>query len=120
MRLKAVAFFVIVLSCLSVSLESFCDEPGPVGAYGLKCEHLVNPLGIDASEPRLSWMMIDNRNGARQVAYKIILGTDSASVASGKSVYWESPKIASTSNLHIYKGKALQPFTKYYWRVILW
>jgi alpha-L-rhamnosidase len=65
-------------------------------------------------------MMKDSRNGARQTAYKIILGMDSAGVASGKPVFWESVKTVSSSNLHVYHGNPLQPFTKYYWRVILW
>lgn len=86
---------------------------------GLQCEHLVNPIGIDAPYPRLSWLFAADEK-REQAAYRLFVGTDSASVALGKAVYWASPKMASASSLINYGGKALQPFTRYYWRVVLW
>ncbi|MBS1610912.1 MAG: hypothetical protein JSS70_19585, partial [Bacteroidetes bacterium] len=49
----------------------------PVKINRLQCEHLVNPLGIDALQPRLSWMMDDIRIAAIQTAYEVLVGTDS-------------------------------------------
>src|ERR1700754_1445738 len=86
----------------------------------LQCEHLLNPIGIDSRHPRLSWLMTDDRQGAAQTAYQIIAGTDSAAVNAGKGDSWLTTKISSAANLVSYQGKALQPFTKYYWRVQLW
>jgi alpha-L-rhamnosidase len=87
---------------------------------GLKCEHLVNPIGIDAPQPRFSWLMTATKQGMAQGAYRLFVGTDPAGVATGKAVYWASLKLVSSSNLATYKGKPLQPFTTYYWRVELW
>jgi alpha-L-rhamnosidase len=64
--------------------------------------------------------METNRKDARQMAYRYFLGTDSAGVATGKSVYWGSPKIVSAANLVTYQGKPLAPYTMYYWRVEIW
>jgi alpha-L-rhamnosidase len=89
-------------------------------AINLNCEHLYNPLGIDVTNPRLTWMLDDRQNGARQSAYQLTVGTDSTAVASGRGISWSTAKIASSENLVAYKGKPLQPFTKYYWRVQLW
>jgi len=34
----------------------------------LRCEYAVNPLGIDAARPRLSWALESSRRGTRQTA----------------------------------------------------
>lgn len=91
-----------------------------VQPIALKCEHLINPLGIDAVNPRLSWMMNDLRQDARQTAYRIILGTDSSAITKKSGAYWDSGKVNTTVNLTNYKGKTLAPFTKYFWLVELW
>ncbi|MEI7423366.1 MAG: family 78 glycoside hydrolase catalytic domain [Prolixibacteraceae bacterium] len=85
-----------------------------------QCEHLVNPLGIDVADPRLSWQCEDPRMGSRQSAYQLVVGTDSASVAQGKGNMWNTRKIQSDSTLITYLGQKLQPFTRYFWLVTLW
>lgn len=113
-------------SCLLglILLQVDCPAQAEAGQLQLvshlQCEHLVNPMGIDQVQPRFSWRMETNKKDARQTAYRYFLGTDSSGVATGKSVYWESPKIASAVNLVTYRGKPLAPFTKYFWRVELW
>ncbi|MBP3679263.1 MAG: hypothetical protein J6I70_02990, partial [Bacteroidaceae bacterium] len=42
----------------------------------LLCDYLVNPLGVDNPHPRLSWRIQDTRQGARQTAYQLWVGTD--------------------------------------------
>lgn len=87
---------------------------------GLKCEYLINPIGIDATHPRFSWKLATVIPGAGQGAYRLFVGTDSLGVASGKNVNWISSKINASTHLATYAGKPLAPFTKYYWRVALW
>lgn len=91
-----------------------------VSAVALKCEHLVNPLGIDAANPRLSWMMQDDRSNARQSAYRIMVGTDSLALVKKKATFWDSGKINTAQSLINYQGQPLAPFTKYFWTVELW
>lgn len=85
----------------------------------LRTEYLVNPLGIDQLHPRLTWKMDDTRRGARQTAYRIMVGTDSVALTQGKPNYLTTDWIKSTNSLYTYNGPALQPFTKYFWRVDL-
>ncbi len=35
----------------------------------LRCEYLSNPLGVDVSSPRLSWMIVSSTRGDLQKAY---------------------------------------------------
>lgn len=86
----------------------------------LRCEYLVNPLGVDASSPRFTWRIDDTRQGAAQVAYQIWVGTDSAGLLQAKGVIWTSGKVLGGQTLASYQGKAFQAATKYYWTVAVW
>jgi len=98
---------------------------------GLRCEYLENPLGIDEAHPRLSWKLGDSRQGARQSAYEVVVGTDSAAVVKGidgnsgrgrvgMEGVWRSGKQVSAAQLVSYEGPALRPWTRYCWRVVVW
>ncbi len=86
----------------------------------LKCEHMVNPLGIDTGSPRLSWLMLDTSQGAKQTAYQILVGQDKEGILQGKGDCWNSGTVDSNANLVIYKGGGLKPNTKYFWTVKVW
>ena len=86
----------------------------------LQCEYLVSPIGIDTNAPRLHWQMADNRQGAFQTAYQVIVGTDPALVADGKGDLWDSGKTPGADMLVTYQGKSLQPFTTCFWTVRIW
>lgn len=85
--------------------------------YALRCEYLINPIGIDVPAPRFSWKIRDGRTGARQTVYRIIVGTDSAAVAAGKGDQWDTGEQISDANLVVYAGQPLRSFTRYYWTV---
>ncbi|MCI7358920.1 MAG: glycoside hydrolase family 78 protein [Parabacteroides sp.] len=95
------------------------EETGKCRPVDLRCEHLIRPLGIDRAEPRFSWHLEDERNGAKQLSYRIMLGTDSAALVRNKGVIWQEKK-NSGQMLTTYKGKALKPFTRYYWSITVW
>ncbi|MBE7169045.1 MAG: family 78 glycoside hydrolase catalytic domain [Williamsia sp.] len=87
---------------------------------GMQCEHLVSPLGIDADHPRLSWLMEDSSRGAAQTAYRIVVGKDSLAVSKLAGTAWDSKKTGGSTNLVLYQGSRLEPFTRYFWTVQLW
>lgn len=87
----------------------------------LKCEHLVNPIGIDNAEPRLMWMMQDDRQGAMQSAYQILVHTDSLALLEKRgNTVWDSGKQSKSDALVTYSGKSLSPATRYFWQVVVW
>ncbi|MDP4276126.1 MAG: family 78 glycoside hydrolase catalytic domain [Bacteroidota bacterium] len=86
----------------------------------LRCEQLTKPIGIDAPYPRLSWQSDDQTAGACQTAFRILIGTDSTLLSTGSANVWNSGKIISDSQLVLYKGPYLLPFTRYYWTVVQW
>lgn len=93
---------------------------GGVRPILLKCEHLVNPLGVDVHNPRMMWRLNDDRPGARQSAYQVIVGSDSVEVLNGKGTLWNSGRQSNDKMLVAYKGADLKPLTRYFWRVTVW
>jgi len=114
--MKPISFFGLLFVFL-IATQTQAQQGQPIN---LQCEYLVNPIGIDASSPRLHWQMNDIRQGAMQIAYQMIVGTDSIQVSKGQGNSWVSKKTKSADQLVTYNGTALQPFTKYYWTVIAW
>lgn len=85
----------------------------------LRCEYVNNPLGIGVSQPRFTWNFTDsNERNKSQSAYEIIVNNNMNEIQKVKGDDWTSGKIISNENVNVeYEGKALQPFTRYYWRV---
>jgi len=106
----------IVSAILSVPKSSLAG----CKSGNLRCEYLVNPIGIDTGNPRLTWFITDDRRGAGQTAYQIVVGTDSLKVSLGVGDKWTTDKITSERMLAIYNGEALEPFTRFYWCVRVW
>ena len=107
--------FISLISCSLLFTTSLAAQP--IQLTNLKCDYLVNPVGIDNVHPGFTWQIADADKGVFQKAYQIVVGTDSSGVASRKGNAWQTNKIDSAGNLVVYQGKALEPFTRYYWKV---
>jgi len=107
---KLIVIFSLLLLIGSKSASGFEAE-------NLKCEYLVNPIGIDALNPCLTWKMKSTESGAFQKAYQIFVGTDSIEVAGAKGNKWESGIVVADKMPVEYMGPKPDPFTKYYWGV---
>lgn len=83
----------------------------------LRCEYLVNPIGVDNIFPRFSWKIKSDSYNVKQVSYSIIVSEDSLDVKRGIGKTWSSGEILSTKNISIYSGEKLKPKTRYYWSV---
>ena len=112
--------YLFILLSFVYSTYTYSQSLPLCKAENLRCDHLVNPIGIDNPNPRLSWLLNDSRNGAKQIAYRIIAGTDSIEVVKGNGNVWDSKKQQSDMMLVTYNGWELKPFTKYFWSVEVW
>lgn len=93
-----------LLGSLFAALQSFAGQP-----TGLRCEHLTDPIGIDATGPRFTWRLDAGEQSACQVT-----------IRAGASTIWTSPVSQSDIGFIRYAGPALQPFTGYEWTVTVW
>ena len=78
--------------------------------YDLRCEGLVEPLGIDSARPHFSWK-ISSDKPMEQVAYEIEVGPG----------LWNSGKVASGDQVMVpYEGTELCSRQQTRWRVRVW
>lgn len=77
-------------------------------AINLKCEYLINPIGIDIQNPRLMW---NCDGGIKQTAYRIVAKSDEKTV-------WDSGKVNSSSMYAEYPRK-LKSRERVEWTVTL-
>lgn len=87
----------------------------------LRCEYMSNPLGIDVSRPRLSWIVCSEAPAQRQSAYQILAASDKSLLQSGSADLWDSGKVSSDNTLHVpYEGRKLRSYQRVYWTVRVW
>lgn len=113
MHSKRNIFSLLLLLCLGV-----------VHAQDIRnqrCEMLVNPEGIDVTQPRLSWEISSSLRNVQQTAYQVIVASSEEKLQQGVGDLWNSGKITSSQSIHIpYNGKALQSKAFACWKVRVW
>jgi alpha-L-rhamnosidase len=91
-----------------------CLATAQVTVENLLTENLTNPIGIDITQPRLSWQLVTDKKNISQTAYEIKVSSN----ASGKGDIWSSGKINSDQSVQIYyNGSPLLSGKKYFWEV---
>ncbi len=124
----ATAGILVVLVLASIGCEEGFTLSKGKGGFGakatveyLRCEYLVNPLGIDTTAPRLSWVMESSKRGQRQIAYQILVADCPVVLAQNEGNLWNSGKIVTDkSNQIVYEGKPLKSRLKCFWKVRIW
>jgi alpha-L-rhamnosidase len=87
----------------------------------LKCEYRVNPLGIDTSHPRLSWIIESQHRGERQIAYQILAWSSETVLSKNKGSLWDSGRVVSDETLGVvFAGQSLHSGQRVYWKVRIW
>ncbi len=87
----------------------------------LTCEYRVDPRGIDAARPRLSWQVQSPLRGARQSAYRILVADSPQALAMGRGNVWDSGKVWSGRSVTVrYGGPALASGERCFWKVRVW
>lgn len=84
----------------------------------LRCEYLVNPLGVHEPAPRLSWIVESTRRGELQTAYELLVASSPELLAKDQGDLWASGKVLSPENAQIvYSGKPLVSRQECFWKV---
>jgi len=101
----------------------------PLAAYGapglttshLRCEYLVDPLGVQTTAPRLSWQVESSNRDEHQSAYRILVADSETQLAAGNADLWDSGKAPSNATVGIeYQGRPLTSGELAYWKVEVW
>jgi len=120
-------------SCAALLAVMVCSTlsawAGSVTAKKLRCEYLVDPLGVDAAKPQLSWVLDDGRapdadakakvsRGLGQSAYQVLVASSAELLAKNTGDLWDSGKVTSDSTAFVaYAGQPLQSRQTCFWKV---
>ncbi len=87
----------------------------------LRCEYLDDPLGIDAPQPRLSWVLDSNDRAVKQTAYQVLVASSEAALQRNEPDLWDSGAVASDDSAQIrYAGRPLESRQTAFWKVRVW
>ena len=84
----------------------------------LRCESLVDPVGIGRPQPALSWKLREANPGLRnlrQTAYEVRVGS-----TVGKGDVWDSGRVKSSAQFGVRLGRALRSDQACWWSVRVW
>jgi alpha-L-rhamnosidase len=126
--------FLLIFSILFISSITFCEnnmkkkstvkqdlKTANFKPVNLRCEYLVNPISIDAKEPRLSWIFETKERNQKQTAYQILVAGSLEKLKKDDGDLWNSGKIETDQSNNIpYKGKTLNSRMECYWQVRIW
>lgn len=93
----------------------------PLRVGVMKCEYRINPLGIDALQPRLSWELHSEERGAAQAAWQVLVASSPELLAQDQGDLWDSGKVASDQSIQVaYAGAPLRSEQACYWKARVW
>lgn len=106
--------------CLSMIVYGN-ENTSPFYLAELKCENLIDPLGIDNVTPHFSWKLKGDGWKGGQTYYEIQVASDSILLVQDKADLWNTGKLKSNASVMVpYQGKALTSRSLCYWRVRVW
>ncbi|MGO8698297.1 MAG: glycoside hydrolase family 78 protein [Limisphaerales bacterium] len=117
------ARFLLVLTAFAL-LPVVAAASNPPQPADLRCEYLKDPLGIDAAQPRLSWILEPASRAARsqsQTAFQILVAASRKNLGLGQGDLWDSGKVLSDSSIQIpYAGQRLMSGQECFWKLRIW
>ena len=97
------------------------ETPGALTPVALRCDWMVDPLGVDSAPPRLSWRLEGDGRGLRQSAWQVLVASSPERLAAGEGGVWDSGRVDSAEQLHIpYRGRALRSSQQVFWKARVW
>lgn len=91
-------------------------------AVDLRCERLVDPLGVDVRQPSFEWVPVcEAAGGAPQVACHVVVASSREAAARGEGDRWDSGRLAWSDVAGLtYDGAPLTSRERVWWSVRLW
>ena len=113
--------FLITAGCLFILIMNSFAQKANVHLDNLRCEWLVDPSGIDAVAPRLSWELQSQSRNVQQTAFQVLVASSSEKLAKDEGDLWNSGKMISGHSINvIYAGKSLSSRTECFWKIKCW
>ncbi len=118
---RSVLFLAIAVSPMLGTPVCWAVRLCSVVPTDLRCEYLPDPIGIDVTNPRLSWKLValdEDARGQRQTAYQVLVASSPELLAADKGDLWDSGAVASGQSVHVrYAGRPLHSQMRCFWKV---
>jgi alpha-L-rhamnosidase len=113
---------MLVLGCFAMAtMDAHAASQAALTTKNLRCEYLVNPLGIGETRPRLSWIIESAARGRIQSAYRVLVASSPKLLTRDIGDLWDSGKVISDDSIQVvYDGVPLESQRRCYWRVCVW
>lgn len=85
-----------------------------------RCEHRVDPLGIDRAAPSFAWRIRASGRARRQSAYRVLVASTGDGLEAGAGDKWDSGRVASEDTGVAYAGARLRRGERCWWKVQVW
>lgn len=126
--MSGINIYISLLLCIAQLSGSYQGEGKDSGEInkdihidGLRCESKENPLGIGLKNPRFSWELSSGLKDQKQIAYQVIVASDTDRLSHEKGDLWNSGRVNSAKSFQvIYSGKPLCSSRKYFWKLRIW
>ncbi|MBN1417194.1 MAG: family 78 glycoside hydrolase catalytic domain [Planctomycetes bacterium] len=94
---------------------------GAIEPIDLRCEGLSDPIGIDGSRPRLSWIVESRERAQVQNGYHILAATSPEKLAPGEADLWDTGRVESDRSVLVpYGGSPLASGRRIHWKLRVW
>lgn len=105
---------ILLVFCVAAGIPGIAQK---LQLAELTTEYQTNPIGLDVTTPRFSWVLVSPQRDILQTAYELRVSTD----VNFKSIAWQTGKVASDQSAFIsYSGTPLKAKQLYYWQVRAW
>ncbi len=107
-----------IIMLLLAFLLLYGSMQATVNTTYLRTEQLVNPLGIDARQPRFSWRLESDQQSVMQTAYQVLVASSPEKLAQNIGDLWDSGKVSTDASQWImYQGATLKTNMRAFWKV---
>jgi alpha-L-rhamnosidase len=105
---------ILLLFCMAAGISGIAQK---LQLAELTTEYQTNPIGLDVTQPRFSWVLVSPQRDILQTAYELRVSTD----VNFKSIAWQTGKVNSDQSAFIpYSGTPLKAKQLYYWQARAW
>ena len=99
---------LLVVSCVQSNVSTQSSGVGQISPVNLRCEYLVDPLGVGVVKPRLSWKLESSQRVQKQSGYRLLVAISFEKLDSNVGDLWGSGKVQSDQSIHlVYNGREL-------------
>lgn len=105
---------ILLVLCVAAGIPGIAQK---LQLAELTTEYQTNPIGLDVTTPRFSWILVSTQRDILQTAYELRVSTD----VNFKNIAWQTGKVTSDQSAFIsYSGTPLKAKQQYYWQARVW